>query len=144
MNTILISEFDLNLPPSYFGDVLLLSHMIATGINFPGALSDFNTHLVEALTLNFGWLVFHSDEVLTNELKPSLANIGYQSINIRTSVFCGFILTKILLIISTVSLFFIKNKTKVGSFHLKKSYVRILEHVSTPCFTSFEMSSQIM
>jgi len=27
---------------------------------------------------------------------------------------------------------------------LKKSYVRVLEHLSTPCFTSFEMSSQIV
>jgi len=87
MNVIFVKKFDLNLPPSYFGDVLLLCHMIGTGINFSGALSDFNMRLVEAVTLNFRWLVFHSDDEITPDLlKPSLFNIGYRSKSTTTNM----------------------------------------------------------
>ena len=55
-----------------------------------------------------------------------------------------FILTKLLMILSSVILYFVKNRTRCGKLHLKKSYIHILEHISTPCFFSFEMSSQIV
>jgi hypothetical protein len=53
-NVLLIKKFDLNLPPGYFGDVLLLYHMLGTNLNLPGALREFNRKFVGALTMNFG------------------------------------------------------------------------------------------
>jgi hypothetical protein len=41
-NFIMLTKFDLNLPPSYFADLLLLCHMLGTGLPLPGALSVFN------------------------------------------------------------------------------------------------------
>jgi hypothetical protein len=59
-------------------------------------------------------------------------------------MFAFFLLTKLLLILSSVILYFVKNRTRCAPLHLKKSYVRILEHLSTPCFFNFSMSSQIV
>jgi hypothetical protein len=42
INFTLITKFDLNLPPSYFGDLLLLCHMLGTGLKLPAALTVFN------------------------------------------------------------------------------------------------------
>jgi hypothetical protein len=42
INFILITKFDLNLPPSYFGELLLLCHMLGTGLHLPAALTVFN------------------------------------------------------------------------------------------------------
>jgi hypothetical protein len=52
-NIILVKKFDLNLPPGYFGDVLLLCHMLGTNLNLPAALKEFNQQVVGAVTLNF-------------------------------------------------------------------------------------------
>ena len=60
INFILITKFDLNLPPSYFGDLLLLCHMLGTGLHLPAALTVFNQRLIDAVTLNFGWLAENS------------------------------------------------------------------------------------
>ena len=82
------------------------------------------------------------------KLKPHLINVDYRLIsafsNIKSTVFVLFILTNIMLIFSSITLYFVKNKTGLGQLHLKKSYVHILEHLSTPCFFSFQMSSQIV
>jgi hypothetical protein len=53
-NILLISKYDLNLPPGYFGDVLLLCHMLGTHVNLPAALKEFNQQVVGAITLSFG------------------------------------------------------------------------------------------
>ena len=55
-----------------------------------------------------------------------------------------YLLTNFMLIFSSLTLFFVKNKTRLGKLRLKNSYVSVLEHLSTPCFFSFEMSSQIV
>ena len=96
--------------------------------------------------LNFG-----SDYANTSDLdgvKPGLVNVGYGFIstfgNIKSSMLVLFILTKLLMILSSVFLYFVKNRTRCGRLHLKKTHVHILEHLSTPCFFSFEMSSQIV
>ena len=113
---------EMNLPPSYFGDVLVVCHMVGTGLTLPGALVEFNQQLVEAVTLNFGWLVSNRDYFETphdlDTLKPSLIGVGYRSIsastNMKTSIFVLSIMTKILLICSSTTLYFVKNKTRCG------------------------------
>jgi len=115
-NIILIKKFDLNLPPGYFGDVLLLCHMLATNLNLPGALKEFNQQVIGALTLNFGQIAYRSDYQKPSELdklKPGLVDVGYRFIstigNIKSTIFAFFILTKLLLILSSIILYFAKN-----------------------------------
>ena len=54
MNTVLLMKQDWNLPPSYFSNLLLICHMVVTGIKLPGAMTDFNQQVAEALSLKFG------------------------------------------------------------------------------------------
>ena len=108
---------ELNFPPSYFGDVLVVCHMVGTGLPLPGAIAEFNQQLLEAVTLNFMWLFLNPDYFETTHelviLKPGLIGVGYRSIsastNMKTSIFVLSILTKILLICSSITLFFVKN-----------------------------------
>ena len=46
MNSTLIIKLNWNPPPSYFPNLLLITHMLASGLNLPGALSDFNQKVV--------------------------------------------------------------------------------------------------
>ena len=40
-------------PPSYFADLLLIAHMVATGTILPGSMAEFNRFMVRATTLTF-------------------------------------------------------------------------------------------
>jgi hypothetical protein len=142
-NILLIKKFDLNLPPGYFGDVLLLCHMLGTNLNLPGALKEFNRKVVGAVTLNFDQIAYISDYLKPNELdelKPNLVNVGYQFIsalsNIKLPIFAFIILAMLTLIFSSAILYCLKKRTRI-TLHLKESYVNALEHLSTPCFFSF-------
>ena len=42
MNSASIIKLNWNPPPSYFSNLLLLCHILATGIKLPGAVTDFN------------------------------------------------------------------------------------------------------
>ena len=53
MNSALIIKLDWNPPPSYFSNLLLLCHFLATGLKLPGAVEDFNMQVVNAVTLKF-------------------------------------------------------------------------------------------
>jgi len=53
MNFVLLLEQDWNLPLSYFSNLLLLCHILATGIKLPGAVTDFNQQVVQAVALKF-------------------------------------------------------------------------------------------
>ena len=52
MNSILTAKIEWNPPPSYFSNLLLLIHMLATGLNLPGAVADFNQQVIKAITLD--------------------------------------------------------------------------------------------
>ena len=53
MNSSLIIQLNWNPPPTYFSNVLLLCHMLVTGIKLPGAVTQFNQQVVNAVTLKF-------------------------------------------------------------------------------------------
>jgi len=61
LNSALLIKQDWNLPPSYFSNLLLLCHMLATGIKLPGAVIDFNQRVVAAVTLKLRQLLLNSD-----------------------------------------------------------------------------------
>ena len=54
MNSALLMKVNWNPPPSYFSNILFLCHFLASGIELPGAVADFNYQVVKAVTLNFG------------------------------------------------------------------------------------------
>ena len=64
-NLALIVKENWNPPPTHFSNLLLLSHMFATGLNLPGAMADFNQRVVQAATLNFRQ---NSDYVLSSQI----------------------------------------------------------------------------
>jgi hypothetical protein len=53
MSSVQLLQQEWNLPPSYFSNLLLICHMLATGIKLPGAVTDFNQRVVEAVALKF-------------------------------------------------------------------------------------------
>jgi hypothetical protein len=53
MNSVLLLKQDWNLPPSYFSNLLLICHMLGTGIKLPGAVTDFIQRVFEAVALKF-------------------------------------------------------------------------------------------
>jgi len=61
MNSVLVLKQDWNLPPSYFSNLLLLCHMLATGIKLPGAVTDFNQQVVEAVAIKLRWFLLNSE-----------------------------------------------------------------------------------
>jgi len=73
MSSVLLFKEEWNLPPSYFSNTLLLCHMLATGIKLPGAVTEFNRQVVEAVTLKFKGL--NSDEI--DAYKTGLGSVGY-------------------------------------------------------------------
>lgn len=42
MNSVLITKLNWNPAPSYFSNLLLLTHLLASGLTLPGAATDFN------------------------------------------------------------------------------------------------------
>jgi hypothetical protein len=60
LNSVLLMQQDWNLPPSYFSNLLLICHMLATGIKLPGAVTDFNQRVFEAVALKFDQLILNS------------------------------------------------------------------------------------
>jgi len=107
MNSALLLQQDWNLPPSYFPNLLLLCHMLATGIKLPGAVTDFNQQVVEAVALKFGQLALHSDLHEFSQLdadKSGLQSAGYQFIsdsrNLGFTLLTLFYLTKLFFICS--------------------------------------------
>jgi hypothetical protein len=68
LNAALILKLSWNPPPGYFSNLLLLCHMLATGLKLPGGVTDFNEQIVKAVTLNFGTLFQKTDHVKYSEL----------------------------------------------------------------------------
>ena len=151
MNTILLMKQDWNLPPSYFSNLLLVCHLVVTGIKLPGAMTDFNQQVVEAVSLKFGQLALHSDYITLSQLdahKNGLDSAGYRVIsassNLGFTFWTLFILTKLFLVISNIILFFVKTRTRCGQLRLRSLYIHILENISTPSYINFELSSSIV
>jgi len=84
MNSALLIKQDWNLPPSYFSNLLLVCHMLASGVKLPGAVTDFNQRVFEAVALKFGQEILNSDNIPYNQLDPhkhGLTSAGYQFIS---------------------------------------------------------------
>ena len=80
MNSVLLLQQDWNLPPSYFSNLLLICHMLASGIKLPGAVIDFNQRVFEAVALKFRQSILDSDHIPFNQLDPhkhGLTSAGY-------------------------------------------------------------------
>ena len=81
-------------------------------------------------------------------LKPGLVNVGYKYIstmrNIKSTMFTMFIITKVLLILSSIILYFAKTKTRCKPLRLKHTSTSLLHHLSTPSFFSFHIPSSIL
>ena len=99
MNLLILKEVDWGLPPSYFSDILLLSHVVGTMITLPGAATEFNQQLVDAIIFKFEY-----QSIVDQKLKPALLNAGYRytsaTSNMGLFMCLLVILMKIMLVIS--------------------------------------------
>jgi len=151
MNSALLIKQDWNLPPSYFSNLLLLCHMLAIGIKLPGAVTDFNQQVVEAVTLKFRQLSLNSDYHTFNQPdapKIGLHSAGYQFIsassNLGFTLLTLFYLTKFFFITSNTILFFVKSKNRCGKLRIGRRCIRITENISKGSYFNFEISSLII
>jgi hypothetical protein len=151
MNSARLIKQDWNLPPSYFTYLLLLCHMLAIGIKLPGAVTDFNQQVVEAVTLKFRQLSLNSDYHTFNQPdapKIGLHSAGYQFIsassNLGFTLLTLFYLTKLFFIFSNTILFFVKTRNRCGKLRLGRRCIRITENISTGSYFNFEMSCSIV
>ena len=149
-NSVLLLKQDWNLPPSYFSTLLLLCHMLATGIKLPGAVSDFNQQVIEAITLKFRQLAQNLDYITFRQPevhKQGLQSVGYKFIsassNLGITLLILFYMTKLLLISSNLILHFTR-RTRCGKLRLGRHLKRITENISTGSYFNFEMSSSIV
>ena len=133
INSVLLVRQNWNLPPSYFSDLLLLCHMLSTGIKLPGAVIYFNQRVIEAVTLKLDQVFLNSDDLKLRQLdsnKNGLRTAGYQFIsatrNMGFTLWTFFYLTKIVFIFSNIILFFVKRKTRCGQLRLSRHCIRIM------------------
>jgi len=121
--------------------------MLATGIKLPGAVTDFNQQVVEAVTLKFRQLSLNS-EYQPDTLKIGLQSVGYQFIstssNLGFTLLTLFYLTKLFFIFSNTILFFVKTRNRCGKLRLGRRCIRITENISTGSYFNFEMSCSIV
>ena len=89
--------------------------MLSSGIQLPGAVTEFNQQVFEAVALKFRHSILNSDDVPLNQLdahKHGLTSAGYQFISAQSNLgftLCAlFYLTKIFFIFSNTILFFVK------------------------------------
>ena len=150
-NSVLLLKQDWNLPPSYFANLLLLCHMLVTGIKLPGAVTDFNQQVVEAVALKLSWLTLDSEKITFSLLdvhKHGLQSAGYHFIsassNLGLTLLTFFFLTKFFFISSNVLLFFAKTKNRGGKLRLGRVCLRITENISSGSYFNFEISSSII
>ena len=52
MNSLLLTKLEWNLLPVYVQNLLLICHVLSTGIKLPGAVAYFNMKIVEVITLD--------------------------------------------------------------------------------------------
>ena len=125
--------------------------MLSSGIQLPGAVTDFNQRIFEAVALKFRQSKLNSDDVPYDQLDPhkhGLTSAGYQFISAQSNLgftLCGlFYLTKLFFIFSNTILFFVKKKNRCGQLRLGRRCIRITENISTRSYFNFEMSSSIV
>ena len=116
MNSALIIKLEWNPPPSYFSNLLLFCHMVASGIKLPGAMIEFNEQIVKVATLNFGSEIQNSNQLNAN--KQGLRNAGYRflsvSLNLGFTLWSLFFFTKLFFVFTNMILFFVRTRTRCG------------------------------
>jgi hypothetical protein len=124
--------------------------MLATGIKLPGAVSDFNQQVVEAITLKFRQLALNSDYITFRQPevhKQGLQSVGYHFIsassNLGITLLILFYMTKLLLISSNIILHFTR-RTRCGKLRLGRHCTRIAQNTSIGSYFNFEMSTAIV
>ena len=125
--------------------------MLSSGIQLPGAVTEFNQQVFEAVALKFRHSILNSDDVPYNQLDPhkhGLISAGYHFIsaqsNLGFSLCALFYLTKIFFIFSNTILFFVKKNNRCGKLKLGRRCISITENISTGSYFNFEMSSSIV
>ena len=125
--------------------------MLSSGIQLPGAVTDFNQRVFEAVALKFRQSILNSDNVPYNQLDPhkhGLTSAGYQFISAQSNLgftLCAlFYLTKLFFIFSNTILFFVKKYNRCGKLKLGRRCLSITENISTGSYFNFEMSSSIV
>jgi len=125
--------------------------MLASGIKLPGAVTEFNQRVFEAVTLKFRQAILNSNDKPYNQLDPQkygLTSAGYEFISTQSNLgitLCAlFYLTKLFFIFSNAILFFVKKKNRCGKLRLGRRCIRISENISTGSYFNFEMSSSIV
>ena len=125
--------------------------MLSSGIQLPGAVTDFNQRVFEAVALKFRQSILDSDDVPYNQLyhhKHGLTSAGYQFISAQSNLgftLCAlFYLTKFIFIFSNTILFFVKKYNRCGKLKLGRRCLSITENISTGSYFNFEMSSSIV
>ena len=111
----------------------------------------FNRKIVEVASFNFSKILAHSEYETFNQLdnyKYEFRYVGYRFIsasrNLGLSIFILFSLTKLVFFASNILLFFAKKKNRCVKLRLRRSYINILENISTPSYFNFEMSTSII
>jgi len=84
LNFLLVKNLEWSPLPTYTANLLLISHLFATGIELPGAMAEFNGKIVEVATLNFRDILAQSEHAAENHIinhKHGLLYAGYQFIS---------------------------------------------------------------